>query len=218
MPKWVCCYDIILSILDKPILDYPGLRNCSESRLIQNFLRSNRNILNTNNDFFILNVGFVLHENIGYHRDFYYDIPTIVLDPELNLSDLSGSVRVTRTARGLLLQIKMTAGVRLVCVRCLEEYNQNLEIDTTEVFAFSPDEITDLGLLLPEDGRIDLESIVRDEMLLAIPIKPLCTVNCKGLCPVCGENRNLVECHHDDQPVDPRLAGLSALLQNEQTK
>ncbi len=158
-----------------------------------------------------LNVGFIVHQNIGYSRDFFFDIPKIHLDPDLDLKNLSGWARVTRTPQGLPIQVKMGALQPSECVRCLEAFDQPLEIDFTELYAFSQRSATDSSLILPEDGQIVLEPLVREYMLLEIPISPLCRLECKGLCPVCGENLNFITCEHGDNEVDPRLAVLKSL-------
>ncbi|MBN1149446.1 MAG: DUF177 domain-containing protein [Anaerolineales bacterium] len=121
---------------------------------------------------------------------------------------------VTRTAQGLLVKIVLRANVFSQCVRCLADFSQPLEADFTELYAFAANSITDSGLLLPENGIIDLGPIVREEMLLAIPISSVCRPDCKGLCPVCGENLNETECHHDGEDIDLRLSVLKSLLKD----
>ena len=145
----------------------------------------------------LLNVGFIIHETIGYSRDFPFDFDSISIPPDTKLSQLSGLVRVTRTAQGLLVQVKMQAYLPAECVRCLTEFAQLLQIDFTDLYAFTPNSVTESGLILPETGKIDLAPIVRDEMLLAFPISPLCQPDCKGLCPVCGENLNDISGVHE---------------------
>lgn len=172
--------------------------------------------MSTTNDLFRLNVGFISHHTVGYRRDFDFYSPSIHLLPDLDLFELSGSARVTRTTQGLLLQVIMEATMTLECVRCLEDYAQTVDIDFTELYAFSPDDVADEGFLFPDDGKIDLEPLVREEMLLSVPLKPICRADCSGLCPVCGENKNEVDCDHKEDAVDPRLAGLKQLLQEEQ--
>jgi uncharacterized protein len=54
--------------------------------------------------------------------------------------------------------------------------------------------------------------LFREYILLEIPISPLCRPDCKGLCPICGNNLNEDTCHHEEEAGDPRLASLKALL------
>jgi len=152
-------------------------------------------------DLLRLNVGFIIHETIGYARDFPFEIPELQL-PDLEIKKLFGVVRVTRTAQGLFMQAKMKAESTLECVRCLTPFPQILEVDFADLYAFTRNSVTESNLLVPETGKIDLAPILRDEMLLAFPIKPLCTLNCKGLCPVCGENLNEITCDHNGGDAD----------------
>ena len=107
-------------------------------------------------DFLRLNVGFIIHEMIGYSRDFPFEAESIFLPPDLALKNLHGMVRVTRAAQGLLLQLKMKAEIPVECVRCLDEFSQLLEVDYTELYAFTVNSVTETGLLVPENGKIDL--------------------------------------------------------------
>lgn len=159
-----------------------------------------------------INVGYIAHENVGYSREFLIEVPEIFIAPDLELREFLASIEIARTAHGLLVTANLHALIRATCVRCLEEFSQPLETSFTELYAFSSNSITDSGLLLPETGWIDLSPIVRDEMLVAFPINPLCSPDCLGLCPVCGENRNFTVCNHEDEQIDPRFAALKALL------
>ena len=164
----------------------------------------------TNNPF-LLNVGFIVHQTVGYSRDFPFDFPTVFLLPDTRLEGLSGRVRVTRTAQGLLVQTGLEADSLVECGRCLTEFHQHLVIDFTELYAFSRNYVTESGLILPENGKINLAPLVRDEMQLSIPINPVCMPDCKGLCPVCGENLNESTCEHSQEQIDPRLDKLRSL-------
>ena len=70
---------------------------------------------------------------------------------------------------------------------------------------------------LPADGSIDLTPIIRDYASLDIPIRQVCAEDCKGLCPVCGMNRNQEDCGHRQVSIDPRMAELQKLLENKET-
>jgi len=162
---------------------------------------------------FRLNVGFIAHEQVGYSRDFLFDLPALRLD-DLPLRHIHGRVTVTRTTQGLLIQTHMEATTPAECVRCLEAFEQPLQTDFTELYAFSRKNMGESGLLYPESGRIDLAPLLREYLWLAFPIKPLCSSECKGLCPVCGANRNVETCGHTTEQIDPRLEILKTLLEH----
>ena len=82
------------------------------------------------------------------------------------------------------------------CVRCLDSFPQTLKWSFTDLYAFDKRSISESNLLVPEDGQIDLEPLLREYALLEIPIKPVCKPECKGLCPVCGGNLNKTDCGH----------------------
>jgi uncharacterized protein len=154
------------------------------------------------NDILILNVGFIIHQQIGYSREIPLEAELVRIPPDLTLTDVSGFARVTRTPQGLLMQVKASAYAEAECVRCLTEFPQRLEVDFTELYAFTPASITESGLLVPESGKINLGPLVREEMLLSMPIGPLCREDCLGLCPVCGENLNEVAALHTHETDD----------------
>jgi uncharacterized protein len=162
-----------------------------------------------------LNVGFVAHQSVGYNRDFSIEINRIHLPPDLDLIDLRGTARVGRTPQGLLVLVKMRAMVLAQCVRCLADFQQALAVDFAELYAFTQRSVTDSGLILPEDGHIDLTPLVREYMLLDVPISLLCSPSCKGLCQVCGENLNESNCNHGPEGGDPRLTILESRLDSE---
>jgi uncharacterized protein len=162
-----------------------------------------------------LNVGFLIHQSVGSSRDFYFDLPSLFLEPDLSLQDLNGSARITRTPQGLLVQVKMRATVPAECVRCLADLKQQLNTDFTELYAFSIRTASESELILPEDGHIDLGPLVREYMLLEIPINPVCHPECPGICAVCGEVQGEQLHHHEVEAGDPRLAVLKTLLENQ---
>lgn len=158
-----------------------------------------------------LNVGFLINQTIGYSRDFPFELPQVRLQPDLDLSNLVGNVHVTRTPQGLLFQVKMQASAAMECARCLTNFDHALSVDFSELYAFNQRSVTDSNLILPEDGKVDLEPLLREYMLLEIPINPLCKADCKGLCPICGENLNLKTCNHEVLDGDESLSGLQPL-------
>lgn len=147
-----------------------------------------------------INVGFLVNQQIGTSRDFHFSIPQIVLN-DFEVADFEGVARISRTPQGLLVQADFKGYVKTECVRCLVEFPQSLVAEFHELFAFNQKSLTDSGLLMPENGHIDLAPLVREYLLLEMPISPLCKPDCKGLCTICGEDLNTTTCEHVVQAV-----------------
>jgi len=143
-----------------------------------------------------INVGFLIHQPIGVSREFHFDFERINLGPDLALEGLSGVARVSRTPQGMLVTARFQGILPSECVRCLTEFKQELDTEFNELYAFNKNNLTESGLILPEDGNIDLEPLVRDYLLIEIPISTLCMEDCKGLCTYCGANLNEETCEH----------------------
>jgi uncharacterized protein len=158
-----------------------------------------------------LNVGFLIKSPIGTRRDFNFDYDNICLGEDLTVHNFSGKASFDRTQQGLLLQGEFSAAADLECVRCLDTFSQPLKWSFSDLYAFDKRNITDSGLLVPENAQIDLEPLLREYALLEFPINPVCKPDCKGLCPVCGENLNLTDCGHRPESDSP-FAALKDLL------
>ena len=160
-----------------------------------------------------INVGFLLNQTIGYSREITFEFPHVQLAPQdvsplqpedlLDVENFRGSVRISRTPQGLLFDGEFSGRLDAQCARCLCETKIDLTSHFSELFAFSARSTTDSDLLVPEDGNIDLEGLVRDYLLVEVPISPLCKPDCKGLCSECGENLNLNVCEHVSQDGTP---------------
>jgi len=98
----------------------------------------------------------------------------------------------------------------LECRRCLREIVSPLEVELDELF-FYPGEGDADEVYRVIDEQIDLEPAVRDGLMLALPLNPLCTEECRGLCSTCGADLNEADCGHSHDPVDIRWTGLEKL-------
>lgn len=114
-----------------------------------------------------------------------------------------------------------TASAELVgeCSRCLDELTDSIEVDVAELFAY-PDSATDRTTESDElprlvDDRIDVEPVVRDAIVLALPLAPLCTEDCPGLCVECGGRRADLGPDHRHEILDPRWAALRERLPSD---
>lgn len=164
------------------------------------------------NDQFRLNVGFMLALPVGESRDFPIECQAVHLAPDLDLTSLIGNNHVTKAAQGLLVETSLQASMPGVCVRCLSEIDLSLKANFTELYAFSRQSMSESGLLLPENAQLELEPLLREVLLLEIPMSPLCRPDCQGLCPICGGNRNETACSHPEEVSDPRFTILKTLL------
>jgi len=154
----------------------------------------------------------MLHQTVGYNRTFEFDHPSVQVSDDLDVSDLQGQLRLTRTAQGLYATGAMQAAAGTECVRCLTSFEQRLAITFDDLFVYPSSRATEPLLAIPETGLLDLSPLTREYMLLDFPLQPLCRPDCKGLCPECGANWNESECEHKSAAPDPRLAGLRALI------
>lgn len=163
-----------------------------------------------------LNVGFIVSESVGYSREFEFALPHIQLPPDLLLDNFAGTTKFERTQQGLLMVARFSGKVREQCVRCLEDLDLAISTDFTELYAFDQRKATESELVVPEDGKIDLAPLVREYLLLEMPINPLCKPDCAGLCPQCGANWNDEKCNCTPEEIDPRLAKLKDLLDDKE--
>jgi uncharacterized protein len=104
-----------------------------------------------------------------------------------------------RCLQTITLPIVTEIGLEYITV---EEYNRLHDAELSE---------EDLTLSVFDGETIDIDEIVREQLLLAVPTQVLCQENCKGLCPECGANRNRTECSCKQEAVDPRWAALKEL-------
>ena len=161
---------------------------------------------------FRLNVGFIVHEEIGYSHKIPLEFDNAVLGDDLELYNFEGMVTIDRTQQGLILQGEFSGGTTLECVRCLKEFEHLLKWDFAELYAFTEKSVSESGLIMPEDGHIDLAPLLREYALLEIPIKALCKPDCKGLCIECGQDLNKLDCGHSQHDEDSPFATLKDLL------
>ena len=159
----------------------------------------------------------MLHQTVGHNRTFEFDYPSVQVSDDLDVSDLQGQLRLTRTAQGLYATGAMQAAAGTECVRCLTPFEQRLAITFDDLFVYPSSRATEPLLAIPETGLLDLSPLTREYMLLSLPLQPLCRPDCKGLCPECGVNWNDTACEHQSAAPDPRLAGLREVIEDPAT-
>jgi uncharacterized protein len=129
-----------------------------------------------------------------------YTAPGAVADARLDVS---------RTTAGYALRLQYDVRLEGPCMRCLEDATHELSIDAREVD--QPGGGDDLRSPYLDGDELDLRSWARDALVLALPVRILCTAECRGLCGVCGANLNEDPEHAHEREPDPRWAKLSEL-------
>ena len=124
---------------------------------------------------------------------------------------IRGELLFESVVEGILVSGPISGRLAQSCARCLREFEVDLGIEVQELFT------ADAGpggeeYPLSSGGFIDIEPMVRDAVLLAMPFSPLCRPDCLGLCERCGGDRNLGECTCAPEAVDPRWAALDNLF------
>ncbi len=159
-----------------------------------------------------INVSQQMKASIGTERE--YDLDDFIDILGLGVGTrVQGRVKLIRTNRGILAKGKVKTRVPVECSRCLKVFDQPLSIEIEEEY-FPIIDVNNGGTVeIPDDSSssliddhhiIDLREVIRQNALLAIPMKPLCQDACAGLCSVCGKDLNSKPCKCHQPEIDPR--------------
>ena len=179
------------------------------------------------------NVAQLVKEPVGATRTGQISVDLRDLVPELGdvsadqgkaEQPLAGAIRLMHTTDGVLVQGDLAGEVSLQCSRCLEPVSVPLKVRVEETFVPTVDVLSgqnmrpaeeDQALWIDEHHILDLSEVLRQDVLVALPMHPLCRADCRGLCSICGQNLNEGTCDCTQEP-DPRWARLVDLLNDSQ--
>ncbi len=148
---------------------------------------------------------------------------TVEYDLDLTGLELDGvkpfcaPVKVKARFRGFAGSAELTARllytVTMPCDRCCETVVREMEKEFFHILvpSLSDEQDDDAYVVVPEE-RLDLDELLREDILLDMPSKFLCSPDCRGICPKCGKNLNEGPCGCAQREIDPRLAALKDLL------
>jgi uncharacterized protein len=170
------------------------------------------------------NVSQLLKSPTGTIRRYKIHDEIVDLDSAITpLSTLDGELTMIRTVDGILVGGDLHTSVELSCSRCLELFAMPVRFGLEEEFHPSVDIITGAKIPLTDADEpetridihhiLDLGEVMRQNLLVGLPMYPICRSKCKGLCPNCGQNWNEGSCNCTLEEVDPRLAVLRQLLE-----
>jgi uncharacterized protein len=177
--------------------------------------------VDTHGDPLVFALSGLMAEVPGTIRDYLIDPVDVDPGDDLRLAEpVSGTLRLTRTNRGLIIDARLRAALEGECARCLRPLITPIAMRIDEEVLPTIDLASGLPVPLEEDGdpeaprltdhhELELRLLVAEAISLQEPIAPLCEPDCPGLCPECGQR--LAQGHdHDDTPIDPRLEALRA--------
>ncbi len=128
---------------------------------------------------------------------------------------------VSKSGTQLICRGKVETSAKLECSRCLSVYSQPLVSGMDFVIDFGQNqyevksEEDNYFVVDPSSGFFQIDNMVREAILLALPLKPLCSEDCRGMCPICGTDLNKSECSCVKRETDPRWEKLKGLLDNK---
>lgn len=174
------------------------------------------------------NVAGLLKGPVGGTRSYDFRIPVSQLDQLDESFDVTGpfigTVRFLKSTETVLVQLQGEVTIGQACARCLEPFDSIIDVEFEEEFYPSIDIAS--GRVLRDTGNdealvidlhhiLDLTEVMRQAIIIVLPVTPLCREDCAGLCPICGANLNEEQCTCQDVDIDFRWEALSALIQPE---
>ncbi|MEO5651345.1 MAG: YceD family protein [Marmoricola sp.] len=132
-------------------------------------------------------------------------------------SQVDFDLRLEAVMEGVLVSGTVEADLAGECARCLETIEDTIHVDLQELFVYDdpahgPVDDEDDGVSRLEDDLLDLEPLLRDAVVLALPFQPLCREDCPGLCVECGARLADDPEHGHEEPIDPRWAALGEIV------
>lgn len=165
-----------------------------------------------------LNVSDLLKKEKAYkelhleiHEESFYDgSETIKLLQPIKLDGQLSKIGDMLTLNGTISTL-----LELNCSRCLEKFNYAVDMTIEEQFTNNDGADRGDDIIFINSDTIDITQVIENNIILTLPIKRLCSDNCKGLCYKCGINLNLATCQCENDNIDPRLAKLKDMFSTD---
>jgi uncharacterized protein len=172
---------------------------------------------------FHISLDSVLEEPVPFDFELAFGLRELDREPLLELSPVRMHGEVARIERGFSLQADLSYAGRLECSRCLAAYpftdGERFSLLLYKRPSALEKEISlekeDLDVYFYDEPDLSLEPIAEERIQMAIPMKPLCREDCRGLCPGCGADLNTESCRCATPATDPRWEALRLLGHND---
>ncbi len=169
----------------------------------------------------IFNVASLLTAREGAARQASVEDGEVYADRH-RFSKINGPVELLRTDRTILVSATITARTDDTCSRCLQpatldietEFEEEFEPVNRDLMSDRPAPVEsdfDPALVIDSRNMLDMTDALAQALSLAMPLAPICSIDCAGICTTCFANRNDSTCNCDDQPTDPRWRALAEL-------
>ena len=145
-----------------------------------------------------------LHLDLSYEKDWLKSHQKGHREEDFEfITPVTARLELSRSQKNIFIEGELEGKLKPLCSRCLKSFNYNLEVDfqcslTPLSQRFEKEEIElsgeDMEFSFYQEGEIDLEQVLSEQLVLAVPLNPICQEGCKGLCPQCGTDLNEGEC------------------------
>lgn len=149
-----------------------------------------------------------------------FEMPTTEIELPIDfVGNVTVHVKLEKTKDQIFITSNLQCKKEFLCDRCLTNYEDNLKTsynmfyvyDVAHRNEYDKDVVT---VISKDTDIIDLLPDVKEYLLLAVPMKNVCSEDCKGLCPKCGQNLNLTQCDCETEQIDPRWSELKKIFRN----
>ncbi len=138
---------------------------------------------------------------------------------EVYPNEIGVAVELNKFERNITCKITLDTKAHYVCDRCLTDFEKGYHETFELLFHIGTEDLPtneeNVILIPPETVSLDLTSYIEEFLILTVPMKQLCSEDCKGICPGCGADLNTEECRCKVQTIDPRWAKLLELKKPE---
>ncbi len=134
--------------------------------------------------------------------------------------EASGTAELHVSTEEIRVTGRLQVALRMECDRCTEPFTKKIEEEFDLIYLPAPETTPGAEIAIgPSDShfgfyegtRLELNDILQEQVLLAIPLQRLCRAECQGICPMCGQNRNETDCNCQTRIIDERWSGLKDL-------